>query len=55
MTENYNLSWINATIRKVTDTCYQLSIRYPVKCVQRFRSRKECVDVLVNLERAKNA
>ena len=55
MTESYNLSWINATIRKISETCYQLTIRYPVKCVQRFRSRRECVDVLVRLERAKNS
>ena len=53
MTESYKLGWINATIRKVTDTCYQLTIAYPVKVVQRFKSRQECVDILVRLDKAR--
>lgn len=53
MTENYNLSWINATIRKINETCYQLSIVYPVKAVQRFGSLQECYDVLIRLDKSR--
>lgn len=52
-TISYKLGWLNATIRKLTDTCYQLSIVYPVKCVQRFNSIQECNDVLVRLDKAR--
>lgn len=54
-TITYKLGWINATIRKVSETCYQLSIVHPVKCVQRFASLQECYDVLLRLERARNS
>lgn len=54
-TITYKLGWINATIRKLSDTCYQLSIVHPVKCVQRFGSLQECYDVLLRLERTRNS
>lgn len=54
-TISYKLGWINATVRKLSETCYQLSIVYPVKCVQRFGSLQECYDVLLRLEKARNS
>lgn len=54
-TITYKLGWINATIRKVSEASYQLSIVYPVKCVQRFGSLQECYDVLLRLEKARNS
>ena len=54
-TISYKLGWINTTIRKISDNCYQLSIVYPVKCVQRFASLQECYDVLLRLEKTRNS
>lgn len=52
-TISYKLGWINTTIRKISDNCYQLSIVYPVKCVQRFGSLQECYDVLIRLDKSR--
>lgn len=52
-TITFKLGWINATIRKVSETCYQLSIIHPVKCVQRFASLQECYDVLIRLDNSR--
>lgn len=49
-TEHYKLGWLNATIRRITENCYQLTIEHPVKCVQRFKTRQDCLDVLMKLE-----
>jgi len=51
-TITFKLGWINATIRKVSETCYQLSIVYPVKAVQCFRTKAEALNVLKQFELA---
>jgi hypothetical protein len=53
MSEQYKLGWINATIRKLVspNLCYQLTISYPVRMVQRFKTRQECIDILLRLEK----
>ena len=51
-TITFKLGWINATIRKVSETCYQLSIVYPVKAVQCFRTKAEAMNVLKQFELA---
>lgn len=52
-TITFKLGWINATIRKVSETSYQLSIVHPVKCVQRFGGLQECYDVLIRLDKSR--
>ena len=51
-TITFKLGWINATVRKVSETCYQLSIIHPVKCVQCFRTKAEALNVLKQFELA---
>ncbi len=51
-TITFKLGWINATIRKVSETCYQLSIAHPVKAVQCFRTKAEAMNVLKQFELA---
>lgn len=51
-TITFKLGWINATVRKVSETCYQLSIVHPVKCVQCFRTKAEAMNVLKQFELA---
>jgi hypothetical protein len=41
MKTQFKLGWLNATIWQRASDCFQLTIEYPVKAVQCFRTKAE--------------
>ena len=52
MKTQFKLGWLNATIWQRASDCFQLTIEYPVKAVQCFRTKAEALNVLKRFELA---
>ena len=48
----FKLGWLNATIWQRASDCFQLTIEYPVKVVQCFKTKAEAMNVLKQFELA---